>query len=218
MVRRRPRPLPAGGGRVRHQRQRCRRAAAAAASTPDRLPLGGVPSMVAEPVDRDLDVLFLGGDTDHRRAVLADSRTGAVGPAQRAAPVPVHRAGPRRCAGSRLRRRQVRLLARSRILVNIHRDGPGRATSNGHGSSRRWPTAPTVVTEPSTGYHATSSRRRTSSRPTTSPARVAELLDDVERCAAIGSGGRRRRARRASAQPAPGPRARSSRQPRPDAP
>ena len=37
----------------------------------ERLPLGGVPSMVGQATERDIDVLFLGGDTPRRGAVLS---------------------------------------------------------------------------------------------------------------------------------------------------
>jgi hypothetical protein len=153
-----------------------------------RFPLGAVPSMVAEPVERDLDVLFLGGDTERRRAALSTL-----------APLlwnrhselrlfrftePVHCGIPGLVFGAD----KYQLLAHARILVNVHRDDeqPGyfewarivEAMANGT----------TVVTEPSTGFeplqpgvHFVESDDIAGS--------VAELLDDRERCAAIGKAG-----------------------------
>jgi hypothetical protein len=153
-----------------------------------RLPLGGVPSMVAESTNRDVDVLFLGGDTERRRAVLA-----TLGPLlwDRHSELrlfrfsePVHGGVPGLVFG----RDKYALLARSRILVNIHRDDvePGyfewarvvEAMANGT----------TVVSEPSAGFDPL--------RPGVDfiesddiAGTVAELLDDPERCAAIGKAG-----------------------------
>jgi hypothetical protein len=149
------------------------------------LPLGGVPSMVGEPAERDVDVLFLGGDTARRRATLA-----TLGPLlwDRHSELrlfrftePVHGGVPGLVFGPD----KYALLARSRILVNVHRDdsAPGyfewarivEAMANGT----------TIVSEPSVGYEplrpglhfvATDDVART----------VAELLDDHERCTAIG--------------------------------
>jgi hypothetical protein len=140
--------------------------------------------MVADAAQRDLDVLFLGGDTARRRAVLS-----SLGPLlwDRRSELrlfrftePVHGGIPGLVFGAD----KYRLLARTRILVNIHRDDeqPGyfewarivEAMANGM----------TVVTEPSTGFeplqpsvHFVESGDIAGS--------VAELLDDRERCAAI---------------------------------
>jgi Glycosyl transferase family 2/Glycosyl transferases group 1 len=153
-----------------------------------RLPLGGVPSMVADPAARDLDVLFLGGDTDRRRAVLA-----TLGPVlwSRHSELrlfrftePVHGGVPGLVFG----RDKYALLARARILVNVHRDDqvPGyfewarivEAMANGT----------TVVTEPSAGFEPL--RPGTHFVATDDIAGgVAELLDDPERCTAIGKAG-----------------------------
>ncbi len=154
----------------------------------DRLPLGGVPSMVAEPADRDLDVLFLGGDTERRRAVLA-----TLGPLlwDRHSELrlfrftePVHGGVPGLVFG----RDKYALLARSRILVNIHRDDnePGyfewarivEAMANGT----------TVVTEPSAGFEPLRAGIDFVASDDIAGS-VAELLDDPERCAAIGKAG-----------------------------
>lgn len=120
--------------------------------TARRLPLGGVPSMVSAPVDRDIDVLFLGGDTQRRHAVL--STLGPVLHDRRSElrlfrfTEPVHGGVPGLVFGAD----KYALLARSKILVNVHRDdnAPGyfewarmvEAMANGT----------TVVTEPSTGF------------------------------------------------------------------
>jgi hypothetical protein len=153
-----------------------------------RLLLGGVPRMVAEPADRDLDVLFLGGDTERRRAVLA-----TLGPLlwDRHSELrlfrftePVHGGVPGLVFGGD----KYDLLARSRILVNIHRDDtePGyfewarivEAMANGAA----------VVTEPSVGFEPL--RPGVDFVATDDIAgSVAKLLDDPERCAAVGKAG-----------------------------
>src|SRR5690606_25124049 len=86
------------------------------------LRLGGVPSMAAPPVARDLDLVFLGGRTDRRAARLAGL-----------APVlwdrdvdlrlfsftrPVRDGTPGLVFGDA----KYRFLARARLLLNIHRD------------------------------------------------------------------------------------------------
>ena len=100
-----------------------------------RLRLGGVPSMVAaapgrfavrqidRDIDRDIDVVFLGGKTDRRSARLA-----AMAPTlwNRECDLrlftflrPVQPGVPGLVFGEE----KYRLLARSKILLNIHRDG-----------------------------------------------------------------------------------------------
>lgn len=119
-----------------------------------RLALGGGPGMVgsAGPTGRDIDVLFLGGDTERRRAQL--SRLGPVLAEHRSDlrlfrfSTPIHAGVPGVVFGAD----KYDLLARARILVNIHRDdrSPGyfewarmvEAMANGVA----------VVTEPSTGH------------------------------------------------------------------
>jgi len=92
-----------------------------------RLRLGGVPSMAAaatdRAVDREIDVVFLGGKTDRRGARLA-----AMAPTlwNRECDLrlfsfrrPVQRGVPGLVFGAD----KYRLLANSKILLNIHRDG-----------------------------------------------------------------------------------------------
>lgn len=151
----------------------------------ERLILGGVPGMVAPAVDRDIDVLFLGGDMPRRRAMLS-----SLGPmlADRRAELrlfhftsPVATGVPGLVFGAD----KYRLLARSRILVNIHRSdaAPGyfewarlvEAMANGC----------TVVTEACTGFEPLVPDAHfvvTDDLATT----VGELLDDPTRCARIG--------------------------------
>ena len=153
-----------------------------------RLPLGGVPSMVAEPTDRDVDVLFLGGDTERRRAVLS-----TLGPLlwERHSELrlfrftePVDRDVPGLVFGAD----KYALLARSRILVNIHRDNKQPGYFEWARIVEGMANGTTVVTEPSAGFEPL--------RPGVDfvesddiASTVAELLDDPERCAAIGKGG-----------------------------
>lgn len=153
-----------------------------------RLPLGGVPSMVSDPVDRDIDVLFLGGDTARRRAVLS-----TLGPLlwNRRSELrlfrftePVDGGVPGLVFGTD----KYALLARSRILVNVHRDDaePGyfewarivEAMANGT----------TVVTEPSAGFEPLQPGVHFVHTEDVAGT-VAELLDDHERCTATGKAG-----------------------------
>ena len=154
-----------------------------------RLPLGGVPSMVAEPADRDLDVLFLGGDTERRRAVLA-----TLGPLlwDRHSELrlfrftePVHGGVPGLVFG----RDKYALLARSRILVNIHRDDDAarllRVGADRRGDGQRHHRRHRAV-----GRLRAAARRASHFVESDDIAgSVAELLDDPERCAAIGKAG-----------------------------
>jgi GT2 family glycosyltransferase len=154
------------------------------------LRLGGVPSMVAPTVDRDLDLLFLGGRTDRRAARLADL-----------APIlwdrdvdlrlfsfsrPVRPGAPGLAFGED----KYRLLARSRLLLNIHRDDvrPGyyewarmvEAMANGC----------CIVTEPVTGCEPFTEGEHFIATDDLEQI-VEELLDDVVRCREIGEAGRR---------------------------
>lgn len=152
----------------------------------ERLALGGVPGMVADPGERDLDVLFLGGDTPRRRRVLAGL---APALAERRSELRLFRFATPALTGTPglvFGRAKYELLARSRLLVNLHRDdgGPGyfewarmvEAMANGC----------VVVTEPSTGYEPLVAGRHFVE--TTDPRRtVAELLGDPARCDAIGA-------------------------------
>jgi hypothetical protein len=88
----------------------------------ERLLLGGVESMVAPPRARDVDVLFLGGDTPRRRQLLA-----TLAPLLHDRPAdlrlfrftaPVRTGAPGLVFGTD----KYRLLASAKLLVNIHRD------------------------------------------------------------------------------------------------
>ena len=88
----------------------------------ERLLLGGVESMVAPPRARDVDVLFLGGDTPRRRQLLA-----TLAPLLQDRPAdlrlfrftaPVRTGAPGLVFGTD----KYRLLASAKLLVNIHRD------------------------------------------------------------------------------------------------
>jgi hypothetical protein len=154
------------------------------------LRLGGVPSMAAPPVARDLDLVFLGGKTDRRAARLArlaprlwdrnvDLRLFSV-----ARPV---RPGS---LGLVFGDEKYELLARSRILLNIHRDDtlPGyfewarmvEAMANGC----------CVVTEPVTGHEPFVDGEHLVVTDDLEAA-LADLLDDRERCRMIGEAARR---------------------------
>jgi hypothetical protein len=94
----------------------------AAGLAAEHLRLGGVPSMVAAPAERDIDVVLLGGKTARRSARLA-----AMAPVlwRRECDLrlfsfatPVQTGTPGLVFGDD----KYRLLARSRILLNIHRD------------------------------------------------------------------------------------------------
>ena len=206
-----------GAARPRHQRQRRRRSSGASASRPSGCRSAACRAWWPTPVERDIDVLFLGGDTARRGAVLS-----TLGPLLWD------------------RRGDLRLF---RFTEPVHGGVPGLVF--GAGEVRCWPgpgcsststattqqpgyfewarmieamaNGATVVTEPSTGFEPLGPAS-TSSRPTTSPARVAELLDDEARarrsarraprrcstsirCRPLGAGARppRRARRRASA-------------------
>jgi hypothetical protein len=152
--------------------------------------LGGVASMVAEPRQRDVDVVFLGGSTRRRNATLASL-----------APVlwnrrtelrlfrftaPVADAVPGVVFGSQ----KYGLLARSRILLNVHRDDeqPGyfewarmvEAMANGCA----------VISERSTGFEPLVEGVHFVATDDLESA-LRELLDDPARCAEIGEAARR---------------------------
>lgn len=117
-----------------------------------RLRLGGVPSMVGGLAERDIDVVFLGGDTDRRRVVL--STLGPVLADRRSElrlfrfDVPVHGDVPGLVFGAD----KYALLARSRILVNIHRDDRRPAYFEWARMVEAMANGVTVVTEPSSGF------------------------------------------------------------------
>jgi hypothetical protein len=153
------------------------------------LQLGGVPSMRAQEADRDVDVLFLGGSTPRRGATLA-----ALGPLLWNRNVqlrlfrfsaPVDGAAP----GTVFGEEKYRLLARSRILLNLHRDhaAPGyfewarmvEAMANGCA----------VVTEPSTGFEPLIDGKHFVTADDIAVPLTA-LLDDPARCREIGEAAR----------------------------
>ena len=140
---------------ARHQPARRRRPARRAGTSrapPTRR--RAVDARPAPPIDRDIDVLFLGGLDAAPRRDARRARRPPVGPPRRAATVPVRPPGrARRRPGSCSATDKYELLARSRILLNLHRDrddAPGyfewarmvEAMANGCA----------VLTEPSTGY------------------------------------------------------------------
>ena len=152
----------------------------------ERLALGGVPSMNQQDpsAQRSTDVLFLGGDTGRRAAKLAslapilwdrscDLRTFRF-------TKPVHAGVPGLVFG----RDKYRVLANSRILLNLHRDDvtPGyfewarmvEAMANGC----------VVLTEPSTGYAPLVAGEHFV-ESTDIAATLQELLDNPHRCKAI---------------------------------
>lgn len=153
------------------------------------LQLGGVPSMAAPTVSRDLDVLFLGGSTPRRGAQLASlapqlwDRPAELRLFQFTAPV------DGTVPGVVFGQHKYSLLARSRILLNIHRDD----SSDGYFEWARMVEAMAngcaVLTEPSSGceplvpgehFVATDDLERG----------LAELLDDPSRCNRIGEAAR----------------------------
>jgi glycosyltransferase involved in cell wall biosynthesis len=153
------------------------------------LRLGGVPSMVAPQRARDLDLVFLGGSTPRRNARLAAlapllwNRASELRMFRITAPVDGD------VPGVVIGAAKYELLARSRIMLNIHRDDvtPGyfewarmvEAMANGCA----------VLTEPCTGF-----------APLTEgvhfiaghdlEVELASLLDDAERCRQIGAAAR----------------------------
>ena len=153
------------------------------------LQLGGVPSMRAPDVERDLDLLFLGGSTPRRAATLASlgsllwDRDVELRLFRFSAPV------DGRAPGTVFGDDKYRLLARSRILLNLHRDdvAPGyfewarmvEAMANGCA----------VLTEPSTGYEPlVDGKHFVVADDLAAP--LAELLDDPRRCREIGEAAR----------------------------
>lgn len=153
------------------------------------LQLGGVPSMRAPETARDLDLLFLGGATPRRAAALA-----SLGPLLWNRDVelrlfrfsaPVAGGAPGTVFGDE----KYRLLARSRILLNLHRDdgAPGyfewarmvEAMANGCA----------VLTEPSTGFEPLVDGKHFVASDDLALALV-ELLENPQRCREIGEAAR----------------------------
>lgn len=150
------------------------------------LRLGGVPSMDRRTgEERDIEVLFLGGHTTHRGEQLA-----ALAPVLWDRDVDLRLFSFARPVaggvdGLVFGRHKYDLLARSRILLNVHRDdsGPGyfewarmvEAMANGC----------CVITEPSTG-HAPLEDGRHFVATTDLAATVSDLLERPERAVEIG--------------------------------
>jgi hypothetical protein len=154
-----------------------------------QLRLGGVPSMGVPRRERDLDALFLGGSTPRRAAEL--SKLGSVLWDRRAElrlfrfTSPVGEGTPGLVFG----RDKYELLARSRILINLHRDDvlPGyfewarliEAMANGCA----------VLTEPSTGHDPlVDARHFVATKDIADELRA--LLDDDVRCRELGEAAR----------------------------
>jgi len=155
------------------------------------LRLGGVPCMRAtEPAARDIDLVYLAGATDRRGARLATlapllwDRTAELRLFSSSRPV------DGRVPGLVFGAEKYRLLARSRILLNIHRDDkqPGyfewarflEAMANGC----------CIVTEP-VDDHAPFLAGKHFVETTDLPGTVAALLDDPAECARIGAAAQR---------------------------
>ena len=145
-----------------------------------RLVLGGVPAMdrSVAGVERDVDVLFLGGKTDRRSAALAtlapllwnrhaDLRLFSFSQ-------PITGAEPGVVFGTD----KYELLARSKVLVNLH-----RADDDGYFEWARMVEAMAnrcaVITEPSVGHAPLeASEHFVEAQLDDLPARLIELLDD----------------------------------------
>ena len=152
------------------------------------LRLGGVPSMDAasgHAVERDIDLVVLAGKTDRRSARLAEvapvlwNRTADLRLFSFARPVADG------VPGLVFGRDKYRLLARSRILLNIHRDD----TRPGYFEWARMVEAMAngccVVTEPVTGFDPFVQGEHFIVTDDLEWV-VAELLDDPQRCEQIG--------------------------------
>src|SRR6478736_3331905 len=91
-----------------------------------RLVLGAVPSMVAPTVERDLDVVFLGGLDDRRGAVLADLAPRLYRRSVRLHLFKFDRPVGHGAPGLVFGAEKYALLARAKVLLNLHR-GAGSA-------------------------------------------------------------------------------------------
>jgi hypothetical protein len=156
----------------------------------ERLALGGVPSMCSASVERDIDVLFLGGDTVRRGAVLS-----TLGPLlwNRRADLrlfrftePVHGGVPGLVFG----RDKYDLLARTRMLVNVHRDDSSPGYFEWARMIEAMANGATVITEPSTGFEPLVPGEHFVQTDDIAGA-VSELLDDEPRRHELGEAGRR---------------------------
>jgi hypothetical protein len=153
------------------------------------LQLGGVPSMVAPSVRRDVDVLFLGGSTPRRAAKLAE-----LGPLLWDRHVelrlfrfsaPVHGDAPGVVFGAD----KYALLARSRILLNLHRDDVAPGYFEWARMVEVMANGCAVITEPSTGHEPlVDGKHFVASNDFAVD--LAELLDDPGRCEELGEAAR----------------------------
>ncbi|WP_117000123.1 glycosyltransferase [Desertimonas flava] len=155
-----------------------------------RLSLGAVPSMIAPSTARDIDVLFLGGDTPRRRRVLA-----SLGPvlADRIAELrlfdfatPVGADTPGLVFGHD----KFELLARSRILVNVHRDGASPGYFEWARMVEAMANGCAVVTEPCSGFEPLHPDRHFISTHDIAGA-IEDLLTDAQRITEIGAAAHR---------------------------
>ena len=156
----------------------------------EHLRLGGVPSMAAPTVERDIDVVLLGGRTDRRAARLAAM-----------APVlwpyrcdlrlfsftkPVRAATPGLVFGDD----KYDLLARSRILLNIHRDDERPGYFEWARMTEAMANGCCIVTEPVAGFAPFVDGQHFVATDDLEGA-VTELLDDDDRRREIGEAARR---------------------------
>ncbi len=150
------------------------------------LRLGGVPSMDRRSSDRDIEVLFLGGLTDRRGAVLAGlapllwDRSAELRTFRFTRPV------RGRVPGLVFGDEKYRLLGRSKILLNVHRD----ETRPGYFEWARMVEAMAngcvVLTEPSAGFEPLVEREHFVSTDDLAGT-LRDLLDDAERIAQLSS-------------------------------
>jgi hypothetical protein len=154
-----------------------------------RLPLGGVPGMVGAAPERDIDVLFLGGHTERRGAVLS-----TLGPIlwDRRSELrlfrftePVHGGVPGLVFG----RDKYDLLARTRMLVNVHRDDTAPGYFEWARMVEAMANGVTVVTEPSSGFEPLVPGQHFVQSDDIAGA-VGDLLDDESRRRSIGDAAR----------------------------
>ena len=157
------------------------------------LRLGAVPSMnrtaradVQGDVERDIDVLFMGGLTDHRATALAQ-----LGPHlwHRRADLRLFDFGrpvQGDVAGLVFGDDKYDLLARANILVNVHRDHSSAGYFEWARMVEAMANGCTVVTEPSTGFSPLVAGEHFIETDDLA-ATVAALLDDPLRCRQIGA-------------------------------
>lgn len=149
------------------------------------LRLGGVDGMDRRGVTRDIDLLFLGGDTPRRGALLASlapllwSRRCQIRLFRFSAPV------DGQVPGLVFGTAKYDLLARSRILLNLHRDDALPAYFEWARMVEAMANGCAVVSEPSTGCEPLAPGVHFVETDDL-VATVAHLLDDPERCAAVG--------------------------------